>query len=276
MKTAIVLLLGLLTSPTFAGAPLPQCQAPAVCPNYAAGIGALPSTGGTITGNLSVTGTLGVTGASTLTSAAIGTTDLVTDPTNHRVGILTATPDKTLDVQGAGSFKIATSTFGVGGVIGSVSYTQVTDTTTKTAGLGSYTVFSTITIPSGALAKNGDAIDLTCAGTMAGIVEARTQLIKIGSVVISSRTISVGTANAAQPLLSTVRLVRVSAGNQIRLIMATLNTAIGASTSAAPSIGNGTNTIDESQPMVFTCSADGITAGSSSFLYSNAVYIPGQ
>ncbi len=178
---------------------------------------------------------------------------------------------------GSGTFKVATSTFGVGGVIGAVNYTQVVDTMTKVAGAGNLTVFSTITIPGNTLARNGDAIELVCSGTFNAASENHTQPMKIGAVVISSKTVAGGVAGSVpgQVWENVIRLIRVSAGNQIRQCV--FATGSGACTGSAtqPFIGSGTNTIDETQAMVFTCNGDGVVAGSMSFLYSYVRFIPG-
>jgi hypothetical protein len=79
-----------------------------------------------IAGAASVAGTLTATGASGASvtyrvsagSVTVGTTDLVTDAANHRVGIATASPATTLDVSGTSQFgTTAKSTFSTTGAL---------------------------------------------------------------------------------------------------------------------------------------------------------------
>ncbi len=163
-----------------------------------------------------------------------------------------------------------------GAIIGQVNYTQVSDTTTRTSGAGALTVFSTITIPANTLARNGDSISLSCWGTLNTDSEIRTLVLKLGRVVVSSRTLTLGTATTASNWLAQVRLVRTSAGNQVRFCDMGANHNNCNTAATMPSIGAGTNTIDETAAQTFTCSADNITAGSTSFLYSNVRFEPGS
>ncbi len=216
---------------------------------------------------LDVGGTITATGYSGPITAATQITASTVTATFISVTSITAT--------GSGKFGVATSTFGVGGVIGEVDYTLVANTTTITSGIGNFTVFSTITIAANTLARNGDALELTCAGTLAGISEVRTFVMKIGSIAISSRTVAMGTSAVILPDTAIVRLIRTSAGNQVRMCLTGTNNNNCVPTAAAPAPATGTNTFDETAAMVFTCSADGITAGSTSFLYSEVKYLPG-
>lgn len=180
----------------------------------------------------------------------------------------------------AGNFNFAAGTggaaFKAGGIIGQENYTQVVDTMTKTAGMGAgLTVFSTITIPANTLARDGDSIILNCAGTFNAAAEIRTIVQKLGDVVVSSRTVTMGVAGAiAAPWEVQLRLTRTSAGNQVRTCVLGNNNGLCTGVAANPSIGSGTNTIDETSAQLYTCSADNITAGSTSFLYSSAEYKP--
>jgi hypothetical protein len=64
-----------------------------------------------------------------------------------------------LSVAGAANFKVASSTFGVGGVISLIDYTQVVTTTTQNA---TELYFTTMTVPANVLARNHDAVRVTC------------------------------------------------------------------------------------------------------------------
>jgi hypothetical protein len=222
--------------------------------------------------------------AAVLVALAVQSQAITVNPASAVTADSEATPFTIPYRDSTGQFNFAAGTGGAslkaGGVIGYVDYTQVVDTMTKTSGMSGdadrLTVFSTITIPANTLARNGDAIEFNCAGTFNTNAEVRTLVMKVGSVVISSRTVSTGVSGAIPTPAweNVVRLVRVSAGNQIRLCVYSQGGGSCSAATTTPAIGSGVNTIDEASSQLFTCSADNITAGATSFLYAKATYIP--
>ncbi len=220
MKFAVAILLSLLSSFVEAQVVLPSCQVNATCnsfvsPGFTVGTNNITFSDGSVQtsaaagggGAINLTGPVTSVGAATtivgpVPTAAVNLATVtialalkspLANPTfSGNVGIGTTSPDKALSVFGAANFQVTTSTFGVGGLIGSVNYTQVVSTTTPAYPYVN-TVFSTVTLAANTLARNNDTIVITCFGMLAPANISRTFFISIGGVDVSSRTI---TANA--------------------------------------------------------------------------------
>lgn len=164
-------------------------------------------------------------------------------------------------------------------VVASVNYTQVVDTTTRTSDVSAslHTIFSTMTLTN-PLPRNGDSLVIQCAGTINPLASIRTIVATVNGVVISSRTVSIGTNALADLSWRTdTELVRTAAGAQVRncLAMAAANSAGNCTGStAAPMIGSGLNTLDETATWTVVCKAANVVAGSTSFLSAKAIYCP--
>lgn len=161
-------------------------------------------------------------------------------------------------------------------VVASVNYTQVVDTTTRTsdASASLHTIFSTMTLIN-PLPMNGDSLTITCNGTTSPLAEIRTPAVTVNGVVISSRTISIGTNGMAMVgWMSNTEFVRTGASAQVRNCLTTGPNPLCTGATTSPPIGAGTNTLNETATWVITCSAANVTAGSTSFLSSKAVYCP--
>lgn len=166
-------------------------------------------------------------------------------------------------------------------ILYSTDHTRVTSSTTFTsdASASKLTIFSTATL-SNVLPDTGGSVIVSCAGTISPLAEIRTIATTINGVVISSRTISIG-SNGVPGLgwRTDTELVRTAPGAQNRncIAMAAANSAGNCSGStAAPIIGSGTNTLDEAATWTITCAAGNVTAGSTSFLTMKVMYCPGS
>jgi len=124
-----------------------------------------------------------------------------------------------LTVQGKGTFKVGTSTFGVGGVFAQANYATAVTTTAPASAAFTYTTYSTITIPAGTLARNGDSVVVDCnfLVTLIGVRNINITVTPEATgipVVVSSRTANLGTTGFVQ-LGSNIRIYRGASNVQV-------------------------------------------------------------
>lgn len=160
-------------------------------------------------------------------------------------------------------------------ICGSVTYGQVTATTTFTsdASASKITIFSTMTITN-PLPKNNDTITIECYGFMSPLAEIRTPVAFVNGTAISSRTVSIGTNGVTNISWNTnTMLQRNGIGSQARncVSVSVGNSSNCSSSAAAPSLGSGISTLDETAVWTVTCGAGNVTAGSTSFLSARAI-----
>lgn len=190
------------------------------------------------------------------------------------VGVGTTAPDKMLSVAGAANFKVASSTFGVGGVISLIDYTQVVTTTTQNA---TELYFTTMTVPANVLARNHDAVRVTCFFNMSQGTNNHTVRLRANNGGVTEYLLETGQNDAVaggQGMISHT-MIRTSAGNQVhggfsleRLLITSGNTA--------STTYNGTTAFDETALVNFNCTGqtNGVGIGDVSFLSMSIEFIP--